>query len=121
MQKVIRVKVKKPPIGGKCKVFKEPGIYVLEECPSVLRVIACTHAVAGGVAIYDGVPDDNGFFSNDESVDEDYKNGRELWIAHPTLMGSWAIDGGTNYGLTIVIDGNNSVSPFLTVVWHATK
>ncbi len=64
-----RIELPLPPLGGKCWVLREKGLFVLEEGPGVLRTIACTHAGAGNLEALDGVPDADGFFA-DEAMTE---------------------------------------------------
>ena len=94
------------------------------------RGISCTHAGSGVVAIYDGIPNDKGFFpdepiakidENGVHILEDY-DGRLLHYANPSVMGMWMYDAGCLYGLSILIRGEHSaVTPVLSVTWLPYK
>jgi hypothetical protein len=58
-----------PPIGGICWLLREKGIFVLQRGPGVLRTIACTHAGSGALEAIDGVPDERGFFGDQDMPD----------------------------------------------------
>lgn len=119
-----------PPLGGKCWVLKEKGVFVLERVPGVLRTIACTHAGSGTLEAIDGVPDDGGFFA-DESMAEPgagadvgsmraygRRRGRPLYSANPVVMGSWMLDAGFLHGLTIIARGGHvSAFAIASIVW----
>jgi len=132
-------------MGNKIHCFREKGIYVLEEGPAMLAGMACAHAGSGGMAFYDGVPDDTGHFVTPElrePILEEYENvrdyneavvkyeldsckfnGRLIKYFQPAVMGMWQLMGGTYYGLTLKITGNaiDSPSPIITVTWQALK
>ena len=123
---VIRVALPEPRIGSKIYLIEEKGVYVFEEGPSVLRSLACTHIGAGSFAIYDGVPDKDGFFPNHEMPvshpEYQQSNGRRVFVMNPQIMGFWAIDGGCNHGLTCVAGGGMKNTPvFISVSWLAFK
>jgi hypothetical protein len=111
-----------PPIGNKILCVHKHGIYVLEKGPTIWRALANTHVGTGGVAVYDGVPDKNGFF-NDVDIDEAdpayaTSNGRLLFYANPSVMGMWMLDGGCLHGLTLITAGDcEAVAPFVTITW----
>jgi len=65
-RRVVRIQLSTPPIGGKCFLLDSKGIFVLETGPGVLRTIACTHAGAGNIEAIDGVPNDQGFFPDEQ-------------------------------------------------------
>lgn len=111
-----------PPLGGKCWLLEDKGIFVLEQCAGVLRTIACTHAGSGSLAVYDGIPNENGFFP-DHEMPEDHpdflmRNGRPIYRATPVVMGSWMLDAGFFHGLTFVVKGGTeSTCAIASVVW----
>lgn len=122
---VIEIDLPQPKLGGKCFVLNGAGIYVLARGPGILRTIACTHAGSGSLQVHDGVPDAHGHFHDEdgefirESEDRPGAyNGRHLYRATPTVMGSWMLDGGFMFGLTVHIDaGGHGVSPVASIVW----
>jgi hypothetical protein len=136
------VEIEEPLIGSKIICLRERGKYVLETGPTLFRSMACTHAGSGGVVVYDGVPDNDGFFPerviaelnfdpNHEPTEEEIRtaraaqwnyNGREVYYAHPACMGMWMLDGGCHYGLTIESRGTHENSaPVITVTWQKHK
>lgn len=132
------IRVKKPLIGNKVYLIKERGLFVLEEGACSIRGMACTHAGSGGIVVYDGVPRTDGHFEAPPEelfkVDlyeteeqraqalkdwEDNRDGREIYYAHPAVMGMWMLDGGCNHGLTIMSSGEHSATPpVLTITWQ---
>lgn len=113
-------------MGGKCWLLESKGLFVLEKCPGVLRTIACTHAGAGSLAAYDGIPNDDGFFPDEEMEPDhpDYhrRNGRVIYRATPVVMGSWMLDGGFLHGLTIKAwGGHEATSAIASLVWMPHK
>jgi len=54
--------IKEPPIGNKIHLICERGLFVLERGPTLWLGLSCTHAGSGGIVVYDGVPDEEGFF-----------------------------------------------------------
>jgi hypothetical protein len=135
---VTHIDLPTPPLGGKCYLLKSKGIFVLERGPGVLRTIACTHAGAGALEAIDGVPDDGGFFPDQEMPDPtdraaDYptpdrwvsackayacRHGRPLYSASPTVMGSWMLDAGFLHGLTIrAAGGHEAAFCIASIVW----
>ena len=77
---------------------------------------------AGGSIAFDGVPDERGFFPDDEMdpKNPDYfrRNGRPIYRANPVVMGSWMLDAGFLHGLTIHAVGEHSgVNAFASIVW----
>ena len=120
--KVTMVALPTPPIGGKCWVLDRKGTFVLETGPGVLRTCACTHFGTGSLYIYDGLPDHNGEFPDEGMQVHDArfseKNGRELFRADPSLMGSWMLDAGFTHGLTVKHRGGHiSTSTIASIVW----
>lgn len=138
--RVIHLDFPRPPMGGKCWLLRDKGMFVLERGPGTLRTIACTHAGSGAIEAIDGVPDENGFFSDEElrepaapagyiermlvgdvaKVDDSIyaeamrkycmRNGRPFYSAHPTVMGSWMLDAGFHHGLTIRAEGGHQAA-----------
>lgn len=132
-----------PPIGGICWLLREKGIFVLQRGPGVLRTIACTHAGSGALEAIDGVPDERGFFGDQDMPDPTeylrsggpqggpwtggYENackayaqrrGRPLYSASPVVMGSWMLDAGFLHGLTIrAAGGHDSACAIASIVW----
>lgn len=122
MSLVTRVEIPQPKLGGKCWVLEQPGRYILEPGPGVLRTLAVTHAGSGSLIAFDGVPDERGRFP-DLDVDEDdprwwQRLGRPIYRACPVVMGSWMLDGGFMHGLTIFADGGgHGISCTASIVW----
>ena len=58
-----------PPIGGKCWVLREKGIFILQKGAGMLRTIACTHAGAGNLEALDGIPNEAGFFADEDMLE----------------------------------------------------
>jgi hypothetical protein len=145
---VTHIDLPTPPMGGKCWVLRSKGLFVLERGPGVLRTIACTHAGAGALEAIDGVPDDNGFFPDQDmpepnvadylhehdlttglsrpvpgGYDKDAKayaqrQGRAIYSASPTVMGSWMLDAGFLHGLTIrAAGGHEAAFVIASIVW----
>lgn len=115
-----------PSLGGKCWLLEDKGIFVLEKCAGVLRTIACTHAGSGSLAVYDGIPNENGFFPDHEMPDTDpnyhMRNGRPIYRATPVVMGSWMLDAGFFHGLTLLAKGGtDSACAIASVVWMPFK
>lgn len=122
MDKVRRVVIEDPPIGGKPWLLNEKGVFVLEEGPGMLQVCLITHAGAGELDIYDGVPDEEGFFPDQNIPQSDPKygaaNGRRFSSFSPVYMGAWQMNAGFHHGLTIICRGGDQ-APFATFVWTA--
>lgn len=119
-----RVNLPAPKLGGKVWHFNAPGIYLLEEGPGTFRTMACTHGGSGTIAIIDGVPNEDGNFETTGKRGigaDDSFNGRVFYRAHPVAMGSWMLDGGFYYGLTLIVHSSVSVAPMGTVVWMPYK
>lgn len=117
-----RIVLPTPPMGGKCWLLDDKGLFVLEAGPGVLRTIACTHAGAGGVEAIDGVPGDDGFFPGDtlQPSDPGYddRNGRPFYATTQAVMGSWMLDAGFYHGLTIRAQGGHgATSAIASIVW----
>ncbi len=126
----IFIDIEEPLIGAKAVCLRDPGMYVLEAAPVLFRGMACTHAGSGGVAIYDGVPDQDGYFPELPELPEGEendpmakwnRNGRLIYYAHPACMGMWMLDAGCRHGLTIVMQGTEQVSPIVTLTWMKHK
>ncbi len=115
-----------PPIGSKIACFRKFGIYVLERGPGLWRALSCTHAGSGVVSIYDGIPDEQGFFEEENLTAENprygQENGRVIHYANPSIMGMWMYDGGFQHGLTMKIAGQHeAVAPVVTLTWIPFK
>lgn len=114
-----------PTIGGKIFLLHEKGMFVLEQGEGTIRTIACTHAGSGSLAVYDGVPDEHGYFPDGE-MPEDHPdwsmcNGRLIYSATPVVMGSWMMDGGFRHGLTVhAAGGTASTCAVASIVWTKT-
>ncbi len=122
VRNVTDIDVPMPSMGGKCWLLNQRGIFVLERGPGVMRTIACTHAGSGNLQFIDGVPDERGFFPDDDMDPSDPKyyarNGRPFYQANPVVMGSWMLDAGFSYGLTVkVAGGHESAAPTASIVW----
>lgn len=122
---ITHVELPAPPMGGKCWLLEDKGIYVLERGPGTLRTDACTHAGAGQLIIYDGVPDENGYFGTEEMSESDpgywSRNGRPIYKANPVVMGSWMLDAGFYHGLTIKATGGERAAAIASIVWVAHR
>lgn len=123
---VEQVTLSYPTIGSKCWLLQKKGIYVLERGPGVLRGIACTHAGSGTLSVIDGLPDEHGFFHEQEelaatqgfSPETSEFNGRVLFHANPAVMGMWMLDGGFKYGLTLIAEGGTEAAAVIaTFTW----
>jgi hypothetical protein len=66
---ITHVDLPTPLLGGKCVVVRSKGLFVLERGPGVLRTIACTHAGSGTLEAIDGLPDERGFFADENMPD----------------------------------------------------
>jgi hypothetical protein len=107
-----------PPMGGKCFLLREKGIYCLERGEGTLIVAAVTHAGSGSLHFIDGVPDENGFFD----ATEDPTVGYEFYRASPCCMGTWMLNAGFKHGLTIrSVGGTAEVAPVASIVWLPFK
>jgi hypothetical protein len=132
-----RVFVAQPPMGAKVYVIERPGLFVLEEGPGTLITDACTHAGAGGLVIYDGMPDNQGYFPESEKPTDDAtayatpgdrdaafdrygkRHGRELLRQPAAVMGSWMLNAGFHNGLTIDVSGGHmDLYPVASIVWQ---
>jgi hypothetical protein len=118
--------IRDPLIGSKCWLLHAKGIFILERGPGALRSICCTHAGAGGIKIYDGIPDENGFFPDEAMQPDDpnyhNRNGRLIYQANPSVMGAWMLDAGVQYGITIEAAGDQpSSNTFATITWLKHK
>lgn len=116
-----------PKLGGKMWLLDRKGTFVLEQGPCCLGTIACTSAGAGGLIVYDGVPDEGGNFSHDADIKEGspewfMRPGREVHRMLPIVMGSWWLNGGCYHGLTLRVLGGHPGTPAIaTVVWTKAK
>lgn len=138
----IWIDVPTPPMGGKAFLLEEKGIFVFEPGPGTLRTIACTHAGAGAIEVLDGIPNENGFFPDEDMAEPstnalDYatpddmtramaawstRRGRCLYRANPVVMGSWMLDAGFIHGLTIRAQGGNQAATAIaSIVWMPFK
>ncbi len=137
------IMVPQPPMGCPSYLIERPGMFVLHVGPGTLITDACTHAGAGSMMIYDGVPDENGYFPEAPPVPEEGKawqvrtadgfrladlsewreaygrrHGRELLRKSPVVMGSWMLNAGFHNGLTVdVSGGHEGMAPVATIVW----
>jgi hypothetical protein len=111
-----------PPLGAPCFLLERKGVFVLRVGPGVLRTIACTHAGAGTLEAIDGVPDERGFFPDEDMPEADpaywSRRGRPLYRANPVVMGSWMLDGGFIHGLTIrAMSGHEQTNAIASIVY----
>ncbi len=129
--------IPQPPIGNKIHLILQRGLFVLERGEGVWLGMSCTHAGSGGVVVYDGVPNDDGFFPEpparpmDTAPPEEwleyYKamgcyNGRPLSYAHPASMGMHIFSGGFWHGLTVKAVGEmEATASILTFTWLVPK
>jgi hypothetical protein len=126
MSKIIRIELPTPALGGKAWLLDAKGMFILEKGPGMLITIACTHAGSGSMAAFDGIPDEDGFFQDermkDNHPDFEKRNGRPIYRATPTVMGSWMLNGGFYHGLTIKATGGvDSAAAVASIVWMAHK
>ena len=125
--KPTRIILNTPTIGGKIWLLDRKGMFVLEEGPGMMYTIACTHAGSGSITAYDGIPNEEGFFPDEEiaDTDPDYAtcNGRKIFNSNPAMMGSWMTNGGFMHGLTILAGGgmHESVALMASIVWMGAK
>lgn len=124
MNKISRIYIPDPEIGGKPYLLNGKGIYVLEEGPGMLQVVDITHSGSGELDIYDGVPNDNGYFPDNITDESDSKwpasNGRRFVGWSPIYMGAWQMNAGFRHGLTVISSGGAD-APYATFVWVAMK
>jgi len=121
-----RILIETPPFGGKAWLLDSKGLFVLEEGPGMLVTIACTHAGSGSFEVYDGIPDEKGYFPE---IDEDATEleravapGRIFFRMHPVVMGSWMLNAGFRHGLTMrAVGGHETVAGIATIVWQPMK
>lgn len=132
--------IQTPPIGGKVFLIQRKGLFVFERGPATLRTIAIPHAGSGGLQVYDGVPNDEGLFPQEDMPEfilpgdgadpsqavqnEEYpnRNGRLLFKQNPIVMGSWMMDAGCIHGLSIrALGGTDGTPAMATVVWMPFK
>ncbi len=127
-----------PPIGGKCWLLDRKGLFVLERGPGTFRTAAVTHAGSGQFEIIDGIPDEHGFFPEENMPEpepytpEEYRalmdgtaddavlarrdamiaygrrNGRSFHKHNPVVMGSWMLDAGFIHGLSVRVVGEHT-------------
>ena len=126
MNKPQRINIREPLIGGKCWLLETKGLFILEEGAAAMRAIGCTHAGTGGLIIYDGVPDENGFFPDEDMKPDDpnyfARNGRPIYKANPAVMGAWMLDAGVIHGITVqAMGGDASANLFASLVWIKHK
>ncbi len=121
-------------MGGRCWLLDRKGIFVLERGAGTFRICCCTAAGSGGITVYDGLPDANGFFPDGAmpANDPDYnrRNGRPLLWLHPCVMGAWPVDGGFEHGLTVIatsstphspLSGPKAIATFTWLKYHASQ
>ena len=141
--RVVRVELSVPPMGGKCFLLESKGLFILEVGPGVLRTIACTHAGSGSIEAIDGMPNDEGFFP-DQNLREPSppefethdlyveamkkyctRNGRSIYRGNPVVMGSWFLDAGFEHGLTIRAEGGHdsatAIASIVFMPWRQRK
>jgi len=132
MPAFINIDLPVPSIGGKCWLLNAKGIFVLERGPGTLRTIACTHAGSGALLAIDGIPNEDGFFDGADpdrrpdqmpvDIESAAFNGRAFYYANPTVMGSWMLDAGFEFGLTVcALGGNASTTAFASIVWAPVR
>lgn len=138
MSSVQRIELPDPKIGSKGYLINRKGRFLFEDEPSVLRTLACTGAGAGGFTVYDGIPNQHGFFPQSEqdaylangrwkydkrwSEEDDLRNGRIIFKANPAILGSWMFDVQAHHGLNVFAEGGNeSALTFATVSWMRAK
>lgn len=131
MRPVEHIYIDNPPIGFKGHLMLSRGTYVLERGPGVLQSYTCGHAGSGGYVIIDGIPDEDGFFSEpsepgerDKWLKDPNRNGKKLVYANPPILASNQMGIGFLHGLTIQIEGlqeGDSASPILTVAWMPVR
>lgn len=120
---VYEVKLPKPPIGNKIFYTHEVGMFLLERGPAVWRCMSNTHIGSGVITVVDGVPDDNGFFPDQDVHFTDVEryakaNGKIIFQSNPAVMGMWMEDGFCWNGLTIILRGEHkAVMPCVSVCW----
>lgn len=122
MYKPTLIELPTPKMGGKCWLLESKGLFVLQGGPGVLRTIACTHAGTGSLAVYDGIPNEDGFFPDEEMPEShpDFmlRNGRVIYRATPVVMGSWMLDAGFHHGVTVLAKGGvESAAAIASIVW----
>ncbi len=120
--KVTRINLPTPRIGGKAWLLNRKGLFVLEEGYGVLRTIACTHIGSGSMMVVNGLPNKYGeierFPPEFPPGEEGEWNGRPLYRANPNIMGSWMMDAGFTYGLTVYAEGGTDNNCCIaTIVW----
>jgi hypothetical protein len=140
----LRIKIRQPPIGVKMHLVKEHGMFIFEEGPTTIYGLACTHPGSGGVVIYDGLPDESGFFPDvtpfhefvpenptpdqikaaQEAYQEAFynRNGRDVYYANPAVMGMWFFNGGLINGFTLVSRSDHpATAPIITLTWQPER
>ena len=65
-EKPERIELPMPPMGGKAWLLERKGTFILETGPGTIRTIACTHAGSGQIQVFDGIPDERGFFPDED-------------------------------------------------------
>lgn len=103
-----------PKMGSKIFCAQEHGVYILEHGPGAWRAMANTHMGNGSIAVYDGLPDQNGSM---------YK-AKKLFSACPPILGMWMFDAGFDEALTLVLEGmssNAGLSPCVSIAWVPFK
>lgn len=115
---VYQIDLPKPKIGNKIFCIDRPGFFVFEKGPCTWQAMANTHQGTGCIKVWDGVPDESGFFGHHANSQELYRNGRMVFNANPPILGMWMFAGGLDFGFTIEVSGVlNNIGPCLTVTW----
>lgn len=73
-----RIFVPAPLMGGKAWLLDRKGLFILEDGPGTIRTIACTHAGSGHIKVFDGIPDERGFFPGGDMQEPEGFNEQEL-------------------------------------------
>lgn len=112
-----RISVEPPEIGFKGWLINRKGRFLFEEGPATLWAFNCTAAGSGGFAIYDGVPDEQGYFSDPATG-----NGRMVFEGLPATLGAWSLGIQLNHGLYVVAEGGHEAVPSVgTLSWMPGK
>lgn len=127
--KLVTIELPKPKMGSKGWLLDRWGNFNLEQGPGVLRGIACTHTGSGTLEVVDGIPNEDGFYPDEEIVNKgslhpDYNtaNGRMVFKSPGSVMGMWTLNVGLYHGLTIhAYGGTDSAPPCITFIWEPYK
>lgn len=120
--KVERIIIEPPEIGFKGWLINRKGKFLFEEGPTTLWAFNCTAGGSGGFAIYDGVPNEDGYFPHSHlpapHPSEDRRNGRMVVEGHPATLGAWSLGIQMYHGLYVVAQGGfEGVPTFGTLSW----